>query len=130
MDLMIIQKRTKKRSWWPKNGFEKSLGINLKIVFGEHPSIWLILFLYLQGSIDEIQVLRDSFHSLRLTFKSSDPQQHTLDTLENSVMSMIEKAQPITSNHSVSSNGSVQVGTHDSIKLCSITASTEMEVFK
>ncbi|KAK3107000.1 hypothetical protein FSP39_004689 [Pinctada imbricata] len=61
-----------------------------------------------QGSIDDIQVLRDSLHSLRLSFKSSDPQQHTLDTLENSVMSMIEKAQPITSNHSVSSNGSVQ----------------------
>lgn len=58
-----------------------------------------------QGSVDDLQVVKDSLNSLRVCFKGGDPQLHTLDTLEHSVSSLLEKNQQ---NNSTSSNGSHQ----------------------
>ncbi|XP_033758460.1 dixin-like isoform X2 [Pecten maximus] len=43
------------------------------------------------GTGDELQVVRDSLHNLRLSFKGTDPQQHTIDTLEQSVSTLLDK---------------------------------------
>ncbi|XP_021372022.1 dixin-like isoform X2 [Mizuhopecten yessoensis] len=43
------------------------------------------------GTGDELQVVRDSLHNLRLSFKGTDPQQHTIDTLEQSVSALLDK---------------------------------------
>ncbi|KAJ8316410.1 hypothetical protein KUTeg_006424 [Tegillarca granosa] len=42
---------------------------------------------------DELQVVKGALHSLRLSFKQADPQQHTIDTLEQSVSMLLEKLQ-------------------------------------
>lgn len=43
---------------------------------------------------EELHVVRDAIHSLRLNFKTSDPQQHKLDTVEQFVCSLLDKIQP------------------------------------
>ncbi|XP_056010341.1 dixin-like isoform X6 [Ostrea edulis] len=58
-----------------------------------------------QGSVDDVQVVKDSLNSLRVCFKGGDSQLHTLDTLEQSVSVLLEKNQL---NNSASSNGSYQ----------------------
>ncbi|XP_061183950.1 dixin-like isoform X2 [Saccostrea echinata] len=58
-----------------------------------------------QGSVDDHQVVRDALNSLRVSFKGGDPQLHTLETLEQSVSSLLEKNHQ---NNSTSSNGSHQ----------------------
>nr|XP_022323378.1 dixin-like isoform X1 [Crassostrea virginica] len=58
-----------------------------------------------QGSVDDLQVVKDSLSSLRVCFKGGDPQLHTLETLEHSVAALLEKNQH---NNSTSSNGSHQ----------------------
>lgn len=40
---------------------------------------------------DELQVVRDSLQSLRSGFLGADPHQHTIDTLEQSISTLIEK---------------------------------------
>lgn len=67
---------------------------------------------FLQGSVDDVQVVKDSLNSLRVCFKGGDSQLHTLDTLEQSVSVLLEKNQL---NNSASSNGSYQVQTISSI---------------
>lgn len=70
---------------------------------------------FLKGSVDDLQVVKDSLSSLRVCFKGGDPQLHTLDTLEHSVSSLLEKNQQ---NNSTSSNGSHQVSAHFRLTLC------------
>ncbi|XP_037543344.1 dixin [Nematolebias whitei] len=40
---------------------------------------------------EEVQLLRDSLRSLRNNFREHDPQQHTLDTLEQGIVSLIDR---------------------------------------
>lgn len=40
---------------------------------------------------DEVQLLRDSLRSLRNNFRDHDPQQHTLDTLEQGIVSLMDR---------------------------------------
>uniref|UniRef100_H3CXA8 Dixin n=1 Tax=Tetraodon nigroviridis TaxID=99883 RepID=H3CXA8_TETNG len=40
---------------------------------------------------EEVQLLRDGLRSLRNNFRDHDPQQHTLDTLEQGIVSLIER---------------------------------------
>ena len=54
---------------------------------------------------DEMSVFRDSLLSLRHCFNVSDPNQHTLDTLEQGISSLIERI-PYSLNSSHSSSGS------------------------
>ena len=62
-----------------------------------------------------MSVLRDSLSSLRHCFSGADPQQHTLDTLEQGISSLMERI-PHSLNSSHSSSGS-QVGTSTSLFL-------------
>ena len=64
----------------------------------------------MQTGADEMSVLRDSLSSLRHCFNNSDPHQHTLDTLEQGISSLMEKI-PNSQNSSHSSSGS-QVKLH------------------
>ncbi|KAM8835499.1 dixin-like isoform 1-T1 [Synchiropus picturatus] len=43
------------------------------------------------SSGEEVHLLRDSLRSLRNTFRDHDPQQHTLDTLEQGIVSLIDR---------------------------------------
>lgn len=40
---------------------------------------------------DEVQLLRDALRSLRNNFRDHDPQHHTLDTLEQGIVSLIDR---------------------------------------
>lgn len=60
---------------------------------------------------DEMSVLRDSLSSLRHCFNNSDPHQHTLDTLEQGISSLMEKL-PQSQNSSHSSSGSQSMYDH------------------
>lgn len=40
---------------------------------------------------EEVQLLRDSLRSLRNNFRDHDPQQHTLDTLEQGIVSLMDR---------------------------------------
>lgn len=60
---------------------------------------------------DEMSVLRDSLLSLRHCFTGSDPQQHTLDTLEQGISSLMERI-PHSYNSSHSSSGSQSLYDH------------------
>ncbi|CAL1573507.1 unnamed protein product [Knipowitschia caucasica] len=40
---------------------------------------------------EEVQLLRDSLRSLRNNFREHDPQQHTLDTLEQGIVSLMDR---------------------------------------
>ncbi|XP_034540137.1 dixin-A-like isoform X2 [Notolabrus celidotus] len=42
---------------------------------------------------EEVQLLRDSLRSLRNNFRDHDPQHHTLDTLEQGIVSLIDRLQ-------------------------------------
>ncbi|VDI71983.1 Hypothetical predicted protein [Mytilus galloprovincialis] len=56
------------------------------------------------NSGEDLHVVRDAIHSLRLNFKTSDPQQHKLDSVEHFVCSLLDKInQP--NNLSTVSNG-------------------------
>ena len=73
---------------------------------------WPILFSMLcfilqtgADGADEMSVFRDSLLSLRHCFNVSDPNQHTLDTLEQGISSLIERI-PYSLNSSHSSSGS------------------------
>lgn len=48
---------------------------------------------HVERGSDELQVVKGALHSLRLSFKQADPQQHTIDTLEQSVSMLLEKLQ-------------------------------------
>ncbi|XP_076025077.1 dixin-like [Genypterus blacodes] len=43
------------------------------------------------GQAEEVQLLRDSLRSLRNNFREHDPQHHTLDTLEQGIVSLIDR---------------------------------------
>ncbi|XP_023932971.1 dixin-like isoform X2 [Lingula anatina] len=43
------------------------------------------------GAPDELQVVRDSLKSIRSSFRGSDPQHHTIDTLETGIATLMEK---------------------------------------
>lgn len=43
------------------------------------------------GQADEVQLLRDALRSLRNNFRDHDPQHHTLDTLEQGIVSLIDR---------------------------------------
>ncbi|XP_041864051.1 dixin-like isoform X2 [Melanotaenia boesemani] len=45
----------------------------------------------MSGQAEEVQLLRDSLRSLRNNFRDHDPQQHTLDTLEQGIVSLIDR---------------------------------------
>ncbi|CAG2195428.1 Dixin [Mytilus edulis] len=58
------------------------------------------------NSGEDLHVVRDAIHNLRLNFKTSDPQQHKLDSVEHFVCSLLDKInQP--NNLSTVSNGQV-----------------------
>lgn len=40
---------------------------------------------------EEVQLLRDALRSLRNNFRDHDPQHHTLDTLEQGIVSLIDR---------------------------------------
>lgn len=40
---------------------------------------------------EEVQLLRDALRSLRSNFRDHDPQHHTLDTLEQGIVSLIDR---------------------------------------
>ncbi|XP_007556721.1 dixin-like isoform X3 [Poecilia formosa] len=40
---------------------------------------------------EEVQLLRDALRSLRINFRDHDPQHHTLDTLEQGIVSLIDR---------------------------------------
>uniref|UniRef100_A0A672GY09 Dixin n=1 Tax=Salarias fasciatus TaxID=181472 RepID=A0A672GY09_SALFA len=44
-----------------------------------------------QQQADEVQLLRDALRSLRNNFRDHDPQHHTLDTLEQGIVSLIDR---------------------------------------
>lgn len=46
---------------------------------------------YSNGGTDELQVVRDSLRSIRGSFRGADPQHHTIDTLETSIATLMEK---------------------------------------
>ncbi|XP_029957094.1 dixin-like isoform X3 [Salarias fasciatus] len=43
------------------------------------------------SAADEVQLLRDALRSLRNNFRDHDPQHHTLDTLEQGIVSLIDR---------------------------------------
>ncbi|XP_027887995.1 dixin-A-like isoform X1 [Xiphophorus couchianus] len=43
------------------------------------------------GQAEEVQLLRDALRSLRNNFRDHDPQHHTLDTLEQGIVSLIDR---------------------------------------
>ncbi|XP_014848590.1 PREDICTED: dixin-like isoform X1 [Poecilia mexicana] len=43
------------------------------------------------GQAEEVQLLRDALRSLRINFRDHDPQHHTLDTLEQGIVSLIDR---------------------------------------
>ncbi|XP_077402906.1 dixin-like isoform X2 [Vanacampus margaritifer] len=43
------------------------------------------------SSAEEVQLLRDALRSLRSDFRAHDPQHHTLDTLEQGIVSLIDR---------------------------------------
>lgn len=45
----------------------------------------------LSDQAEEVQLLRDSLRSLRNNFRDHDPQHHTLDTLEQGIVSLIDR---------------------------------------
>ncbi|XP_034034313.1 dixin-like isoform X2 [Thalassophryne amazonica] len=45
----------------------------------------------ISGQAEEVQLLRDALRSLRNNFRDHDPQQHTLDTLEQGIVSLIDR---------------------------------------
>ncbi|XP_018547686.1 dixin isoform X3 [Lates calcarifer] len=45
----------------------------------------------MSGQAEEVQLLRDSLRSLRNNFRDHDPQHHTLDTLEQGIVSLIDR---------------------------------------
>ncbi|KAM3869472.1 dixin-like [Diretmus argenteus] len=45
----------------------------------------------ISGQAEEMQLLRDSLRSLRNNFRDHDPQHHTLDTLEQGIVSLIDR---------------------------------------
>ncbi|XP_042856469.1 LOW QUALITY PROTEIN: dixin-A-like, partial [Penaeus japonicus] len=44
------------------------------------------------GAREELQLVRDAISSLRSNFRETDPNQHTLDTLEQAIAVLIERA--------------------------------------
>ncbi|XP_077448422.1 dixin-like isoform X2 [Stigmatopora argus] len=46
-------------------------------------------------STEEVQLLRDALGSLRNDFRAHDPQHHTLDTLEQGIMSLIDRVHAV-----------------------------------
>ncbi|XP_069115615.1 LOW QUALITY PROTEIN: dixin-like [Argopecten irradians] len=75
---------------------------------GDHPS-FVRKNCVQAGTGDELQVVRDSLHNLRLSFKGTDPQQHTIDTLEQSVSTLLDKI-TMSANTSISGGGDSQIG--------------------
>ncbi|XP_019108732.1 dixin-A isoform X3 [Larimichthys crocea] len=47
---------------------------------------------------EEVQLLRDSLRSLRNNFRDHDPQHHTLDTLEQGIVSLIDRLHVVHTN--------------------------------
>ncbi|XP_035522082.1 dixin-like isoform X4 [Morone saxatilis] len=45
----------------------------------------------MSGQAEEVQLLRDALRSLRNNFRDHDPQHHTLDTLEQGIVSLIDR---------------------------------------
>ncbi|XP_068187068.1 dixin-A isoform X3 [Antennarius striatus] len=45
----------------------------------------------MSGQAEEVQLLRDALRSLRNNLRDQDPQQHTLDTLEQGIVSLIDR---------------------------------------
>ncbi|KAM3601267.1 uncharacterized protein V6R79_009915 [Siganus canaliculatus] len=45
----------------------------------------------MSGQAEEVQLLRDALKSLRNNFRDHDPQHHTLDTLEQGIVSLIDR---------------------------------------
>ncbi|XP_028276765.1 dixin-A-like [Parambassis ranga] len=45
----------------------------------------------MSGQAEEVQLLREALRSLRNNFREHDPQQHTLDTLEQGIVSLIDR---------------------------------------
>nr|XP_057942941.1 dixin-like isoform X1 [Doryrhamphus excisus] len=52
------------------------------------------------SSAEEVQLLRDALRSLRNDFRAHDPQHHTLDTLEQGIMSLIDRLHALQSHRS------------------------------
>ncbi|XP_037835119.1 dixin isoform X3 [Kryptolebias marmoratus] len=50
------------------------------------------------GQAEEVQLLRDSLRSLRNNFRDHDPQQHTLDTLEQGIVSLMDRLRTLHAN--------------------------------
>ncbi|XP_068600448.1 dixin-like [Brachionichthys hirsutus] len=50
---------------------------------------------YTSGQAEEVQLLRDALRSLRNNVREHDPQQHTLDTLEQGIVSLIDRMQAL-----------------------------------
>lgn len=54
--------------------------------------VWQECFVFLLcQQAEEVQLLRDSLRSLRNNFRDHDPQHHTLDTLEQGIVSLIDR---------------------------------------
>ena len=82
------------------------------------PKLFSMLCYILQtgaDGTDEMSVFRDSLLSLRHCFNVSDPNQHTLDTLEQGISSLIERI-PYSLNSSHSSSGSQVSNNHQKHK--------------
>ncbi|XP_040005491.1 dixin-like isoform X2 [Xiphias gladius] len=47
----------------------------------------------MSGQAEEVRLLRDALRSLRNNFRDHDPQHHTLDTLEQGIVSLIDRLQ-------------------------------------
>uniref|UniRef100_A0A096LSF7 DIX domain containing 1 n=1 Tax=Poecilia formosa TaxID=48698 RepID=A0A096LSF7_POEFO len=52
-------------------------------------ALWAEILLCQQA--EEVQLLRDALRSLRINFRDHDPQHHTLDTLEQGIVSLIDR---------------------------------------
>ncbi|KAK7024514.1 Dixin [Halocaridina rubra] len=58
------------------------------------------------GSREELQLVRDAITSLRSNFRGTDPNQHTLDTLEQAIAVLIERCGGLNSGGGGNGNGS------------------------
>lgn len=54
-------------------------------------SIYVLPCSCLCAQAEELQLVRDALRSLRNSFSGHDPQQHTLDTLEQGVASLMDR---------------------------------------
>lgn len=80
---------------------------------------------------DEVQLLRNGLRSLRNNFRDHDPQQHTLDTLEQGIVSLMDRLHVLHARRvrGILQNASEPTGTKQPLNSVLLELLTNAQVF-